>query len=99
MSDPVNLYQAKTHLSEPVECAAAGEEIVIARAGKLKAKLVPYEPPETKRRIGGQNLLGMTYMAPDWDDPLPEIQRYFDGESDPDDFSDPDNSEDAGDHK
>lgn len=83
MSETVNLYQAKTHLSELVERAAAGEEIVIAKAGKPKAKLVPYEPSLREKRIGGQNLLGITYMADDWDGPLPpEIQKYFDGEGD-----------------
>ncbi len=82
MTDTVNLYNAKTHLSELVERAAAGEEIVIAKAGKLKAKLVPYHPARIKR-VGGQNLLGITYIADDFDAPLPpEIQRYFDGEGD-----------------
>ena len=86
MSDTVNLYDAKTQLSKLVDRAAAGEEIIIAKAGKPKAKLVPYRPPR-KKRIGGQNLLGITYMAEDWDGPLPpEIQRYFDGESDPEDL-------------
>ena len=86
MGDTVNLYDAKTNLSKLVDRAAAGEEIVIAKAGKPKAKLVPYEAPR-KRRIGGQNFLGITYMADDWDRPLPpEIQRYFDGESDPEDL-------------
>ena len=57
--------------------AAAGEEIVIAKAGKPKAKLVPYQPPRKKRRLG-QNLLGITYIADDFDGPLPpEIQKYF----------------------
>ena len=37
----VNLHEAKTHLSELVGAAAAGEEIVIARAGKPMARLVP----------------------------------------------------------
>ena len=67
------------------EAAAQGEEIVIAKAGKPKAKLVPYEAPR-KKRVFGQNLLGITYMADDWDGPLPpEIQKYFGGESDPED--------------
>ena len=80
MTDIVNLYAAKTHLSELVERAAAGEEIVIAKAGKPKAKLVPYQPPRKKRRFG-QNLLGITYIADDFDGPLPPaIQKYFDGE-------------------
>jgi prevent-host-death family protein len=82
MTDTINLYDAKTNLSKLVERAAAGEEIIIAKSGKPKAKLVPYEAPREKR-IGGQNLLGVTYMADDWDDPLPpEIQKYFDGEGD-----------------
>lgn len=82
MPDTVNLYDAKTNLSKLVDRAAAGEEIVIAKAGKPKAKLVPYWSPR-KKRVFGQNLLGITYMAPDWDGPLPpEIQRYFEGESD-----------------
>ena len=85
MPDTVNLYEAKTNLSKLVDRAAAGEEIVIAKAGKPKAKLVPYRSPR-KKRVFGQNLLGITYMAPDWDGPLPpEIQRYFEGESDPED--------------
>lgn len=37
----VNIHEAKTHLSRFVELAAAGEEIVIARAGKPIARLVP----------------------------------------------------------
>ena len=73
----VNLHAAKTHLSRLVDEAVNGEEIVIAKAGKPKAKLVPYQPPRKKRR-GGQNLLGITYIAEDFDAPLPpEIQKYF----------------------
>ncbi len=80
MAETVNLYDAKTHLSKLVERAAAGEEIIIAKAGKPKARLVPYEAPR-KKRVGGQNLLGITYIADDFDGPLPpEIQKYFDGE-------------------
>jgi prevent-host-death family protein len=86
MPHTVNLYNAKTHLSKLVDRAAAGEEIVIAKAGKPKAKLVPYEPPR-KKRVFGQNLLGITYIADDFDAPLPpEIQRYFDGEGDDEDL-------------
>ena len=77
MSDTVNLYDAKTNLSKLVDRAAAGEEIVIAKAGKPKAKLVPYQAPGKKRRLG-QNLLGITYIAEDFDGPLPlKIQKYF----------------------
>jgi prevent-host-death family protein len=76
MADTVNIYEAKTNFSKLVDRAAAGEEIVIARAGKPKAKLVPYRA--SKKRRGGQNLLGITYIAENFDDPLPpEIQKYF----------------------
>ena len=44
--------------------------------------IVPYLSPR-KKRIGGQNLLRITYIAEDFDGPLPpEIQKYFDGEDD-----------------
>jgi prevent-host-death family protein len=82
MSNTVNISAARANLSKLVESAAVGEEIIIAKSGKPKAKLVPYEAPPRKKRIGGQNLLGITYMADDWDGPLPpEIQQYFDDES------------------
>jgi prevent-host-death family protein len=77
MTDTVTLYEAKTNLSKLVERAAGGEEIIIAKAGEPKAKLVPYRPPGRKRRFG-QNLLGITYIADDFDWPLPpELQKYF----------------------
>jgi prevent-host-death family protein len=69
MTDTVNIYDAKTNLSKLVDRAAAGEEIVIAKAGKPSAKLVPYRTG--KKRRGGQNLLGITYIAEDFDAPLP----------------------------
>ena len=73
MAKSVNLYQAKTHLSALVEEAAQGEEIVIVKAGnqsRLVALLQPGRKP--KRRLLGRNVLGVTHVAPDFDDPLPE---------------------------
>ena len=71
----VNLYEAKTHLSSLVDRAAKGEEFVIAKAGKPMARLspVPVEEaaPKPLRKFG-QNLLGITYIADDFDAPLPE---------------------------
>ncbi|HKM71174.1 MAG TPA: type II toxin-antitoxin system prevent-host-death family antitoxin [Stellaceae bacterium] len=76
MTDTVDLYVAKTNLSKLVDRAAACEEIVIAKAGKPKAKLVPYRIG--KQRRGGRNLLGITYIAEDFDAPLPpELKKYF----------------------
>lgn len=68
MSIQVNIHEAKTHLSRLVEQAAAGEEIVIAKAGEPRARLVPLEPPRPKRRKGG-SMKGKIWFAPDWDSP------------------------------
>ena len=76
MTDTVNIYDAKTNLSELADRAAAGQKIIIAQAGKPKAKLVPYRTGKMRRR--GQNLLKIAYITEDFDAPLPpEIQKYF----------------------
>lgn len=49
MTDPVNLYDAKTQLSRLVDRAIAGEEIVIARAGKPVVRLVPVDGAAPRR--------------------------------------------------
>jgi prevent-host-death family protein len=78
MANAINIYEAKTHLSALVEKAARGEEIVIAKAGKPMAKLVPLDKPALIPRVPGQKVLKITYIAPDFDDPLPEdILRDF----------------------
>jgi prevent-host-death family protein len=52
--EQVNMHEAKTHLSKLVERAEGGEEIVISRAGKPVAKLVPMPRKKTgKRKLGG----------------------------------------------
>jgi prevent-host-death family protein len=51
--EQVNMHEAKTHLSKLVERAEAGEEIVISRAGKPAAKLVPVPKKPGRRRLGG----------------------------------------------
>ena len=57
MSDPesksvVNMHRAKTHLSRLAERAHQGEEIILAKAGKPYAKLVPLEPRGRERQPG-----------------------------------------------
>jgi prevent-host-death family protein len=68
----VNLYEAKTRLSSLVERAAKGEEFVIAKAGKPMARLVALTPEGKAARKFGRNLMGITYIAEDFDAPLPE---------------------------
>lgn len=69
MAETVNLYQAKTHLSNLVDRAAKGEEIVIARAGTPVARLVPLAGAEHGRSPGGWE--GVVWIADDFDAPLP----------------------------
>jgi prevent-host-death family protein len=74
--DTVNLYEAKTKLSQLVERAAAGEEIIIAKAGRPLARLVPLAKRTTPRPLG--LLAGKVHVGPDFDDPLPDdFMRYF----------------------
>ena len=77
--DTVNLSDAETDLSNLVERAAAGEEIVIAKAGRPMARLVPYTTRRTTPRPLGL-LAGQVWVGPDFDDPLPEeILAAFEG--------------------
>lgn len=74
-----NLYEAKTSLSRLVDRAAAGEEIIIAKAGSPKAKLVPMTRRETRRPGGWE---GQVFVSDDFDEPLPEdLQAAFEGRS------------------
>jgi prevent-host-death family protein len=76
--EPINLYEAKTHLSELVDRASAGEEIVIAKNGKPMARLVSFEKPAKKIRFGLGK--GRVKIAPDFDAPLPdELIDLFEG--------------------
>jgi prevent-host-death family protein len=72
----VNIHAAKTNLSSLVEEAAAGEEIIIAKAGKARARLVPLEEPDFRKTFG--MLKGKVRLSDDFDAPLPpEILREF----------------------
>ena len=51
MNAIINVHDAKTHLSRLLERAHAGEEVIIGKAGKPYARLVPLKPP-AKRRLG-----------------------------------------------
>jgi len=74
----VSLYEAKTHLSELVEQAAQGQEIIIAKSGKPKARLVPLVPPDTRHLRKPGRGRGRGWIADDFDAPLPpEVLRLF----------------------
>jgi prevent-host-death family protein len=66
----INVHKAKTHFSKLLARVEAGEEILIGRAGKPVAKLVPIAIRPTPRVPGSAR--GQVVMAPDFDAPLPE---------------------------
>jgi len=74
----VNVHTAKTHFSRLLDEAAAGAEIVIAKAGKPVAKLVPLNAQAPRRRLG--LLAGRAVVPEDFDQPLPEsVLDAFEG--------------------
>lgn len=69
------MHEAKTHLSRLLRRVSAGEEIVIVRAGKPVARLVPIERGEA-RRLGRDE--GIFEVPDDFNAPLPEdLQSAF----------------------
>jgi prevent-host-death family protein len=64
-----NLYEAKTNLSQLVDRAAAGEEIIIAKNGVPLARLMPLEPRPDRRVPGGWE--HGAKISDDFDAPLP----------------------------
>ncbi len=72
----VNVHEAKTHLSRLLARVAAGEEIIISKAGRPIARLVPIRAHKAKR-VPGQDE-GVIWIADDFDAPLPaDIQSSF----------------------
>ena len=71
----LNLYEAKTQLSALVDRAAAGEEIIIAKHGRPRARLVPLMSAARRRPGRGK---GRIWMSADFDAPLPAaVLRAF----------------------
>ncbi len=79
----VNIHEAKTTLSRLVEAAERGEEILLARAGRPVARLVPLRA-ESRVRLGlGKGIVGR--VSPAFDRPLSqrELRRLFGADTDP----------------
>ena len=66
----LRLHEAKTHLSKLLDRVAAGEEVIIAKAGVPVARLVPAAPVVNERPLGTEK--GRVFVADDFDAPLPE---------------------------
>jgi prevent-host-death family protein len=66
-----NIHEAKTHFSELLERVLNGEEVIIAKAGKPVARILPINPEVTLRQPGNDKY--KVTIMPDFDDPLPEF--------------------------
>ncbi len=76
--EPVNIYDAKTHLSRLVDKAAAGEDVVVSRHGKPLVRITRLE--NTQRRITFGLLKGRLKVPDDFDAPLPaDVLQGFEG--------------------
>lgn len=72
----VNIHEAKTNLSRLLQRVAMGEEVIIAKAGKPVAKLVPIDQGRRKFKLGSAK--GEFVVPDDFNDPLPkEIEDLF----------------------
>lgn len=84
--DTVNMHAAKTHLSKLVARVEGGEQIVITRAGKPAAKLVPVlQEKAGKRKLGGWKEKFDVPSLKEWAEMKRETAREFEGEIFPSD--------------
>jgi prevent-host-death family protein len=67
-----NIHEAKTHFSKLLERVLNGEEVIIAKAGKPVARILPVATDVSPRKPG--NDAGKIIIAPDFDDPLEEFE-------------------------
>lgn len=79
MGTVINIHEAKTHLSRIVEEVAAGAEVIIAKAGKPMARLVPLASTPRTKTLG--LLRGRVKVPDDFNAPLPdEVLDQFAGD-------------------
>lgn len=70
MKRVVNIHEAKTHLSRLLSGVERGDEVIIARAGRPVARLLPFDATPVRRTLGGDK--GAFSIPEDFDAPLPE---------------------------
>ena len=76
-----NISEAKATLSKLVEKVLKGDEVIIGKAGKPVAKLVPYDLETSPRQLGAGHWHGKIWMADDFDDLPVDILQLFTGEA------------------
>ena len=80
----INVYEAKTQLSKLLDRVAEGEELVLGKAGKPMARLVPYREVRQPRKPG--RLAGKLWIAPDFDETPEDVIAAFEGDLDDEDW-------------
>lgn len=81
MPTTVNVHEAKTHLSRLLEAVETGEDVVIARAGKPIARLVPFAARTEPRTPGAWR--GEGWIADDFDETPEDLIAAFHGDIEP----------------
>jgi prevent-host-death family protein len=80
MTPVVNIHEAKTHLSRLIDQVAAGREVIIAKAGRKVARLVPLDDGVRPKKLGG--LKGRLKVPDDFNAPLDDsVVAAFEGRS------------------
>ena len=74
-----NMSEAKANLSELVEQALRGDEVIIARAGRPLVRLLPVSPDDSPRDLSRGFWEGRVRVADDFDDLSDEVLRAFEG--------------------
>lgn len=72
----VNIHEAKTQLSKLIQEALEGEEVIIKKGNKPLVRLDVLPEARPVRRLGGVAEL-VTFMAGDFDEPLPDLSAYM----------------------
>jgi prevent-host-death family protein len=75
-----NISEAKATLSRLIEQVLNGQEVIIGKAGKPVAKLVPYTQDTSPRKLGAGQWKGKIWMADDFDDLPDDVLKLFTGD-------------------
>lgn len=82
-----NISDAKANLSRLIEKVMQGEEVVIGKAGKPVARIVPYDLNATPRQLGAGQWRGQIWLAEDFDELPEDVIQHFTGEGNGDEFA------------
>ena len=75
--EAMNIHQAKSHLSRLLAEVQSGREVLITKAGRPIAKLVPYTGHAGHRAPGGWK--GLVRIAPDFNELPEDVVDLFEG--------------------